>query len=71
MPERPWVWEIGDDEGQRLVRIVRRGTGSVVCVLPFCYALSPRLLLVAGEFSCRRCLGVAPSGPRAETGDAG
>jgi transposase len=28
--ERLGVREIGDDEGQRLVRIVRRGTGSVV-----------------------------------------
>ncbi len=28
--ERPRVREIDDDEGQRLLRIVRRGTGSVV-----------------------------------------
>src|SRR5689334_25285401 len=28
--ERLWVREIDDDEGRRLVRIVRRGSGSVV-----------------------------------------
>jgi hypothetical protein len=28
--ERVQVREIDDDEGQRLVRIIRRGTGSVV-----------------------------------------
>jgi hypothetical protein len=27
---RVWVREIDDDEGRRLLRIVRRGTGSVV-----------------------------------------
>ena len=30
MAERVQVCEIDDDEGQRLLRIVRRGTGSVV-----------------------------------------
>lgn len=30
MAERVRVREIGDDEGRRLLRIVRRGTGSVV-----------------------------------------
>jgi hypothetical protein len=30
MAERVQVREIDDDEGQRLLRIVRRGTGSVV-----------------------------------------
>jgi helix-turn-helix protein len=28
--ERLWVREIGDDEGRQLVRIIRRGGGSVV-----------------------------------------
>jgi hypothetical protein len=28
--ERVWVREIDDDEGRRLLRIVRRGSGSVV-----------------------------------------
>ncbi|MEU0360532.1 IS630 family transposase [Streptomyces cyaneofuscatus] len=30
MAERVWVREIDDDEGQRLLRIIRRGAGSVV-----------------------------------------
>jgi hypothetical protein len=30
LTERLRVRDIGDDEGRRLVRIVRRGTGSVV-----------------------------------------
>jgi transposase len=32
--ERPQVREIDDDEGQRLVRIIRRGSGSVVTWRP-------------------------------------
>jgi hypothetical protein len=61
----PRVGEIDDDEGQRLVRIIGRGSGSVACLPSPAWAGQTRRLLPPGQAAsamteCRLSCGLRP-----------